>query len=188
MSWPTSSPGPRRARCRPCGAAGARQGIHPAVLSDLGLRPAVDALVSRSAVPVIVDGGLDERAAPSVEATLYFTIAEALTNVVKYARASEAVVTVRQSDGHAQVEISDDGAGAPIPRAARAFAVSSIGSVRSAGTSTSTASPDRHPRVRRRAAGPASPHRRRDLRMLRRRPVPLRSVSVAPRASGRPLP
>jgi signal transduction histidine kinase len=91
------------------------QGIHPAVLSDLGLRPAVDALVSRSTVPVIVDGGLDERAAPSVEATLYFTIAEALTNVVKYARASEAVVTITQSDGQAQLEIRDDGAGGADP-------------------------------------------------------------------------
>ena len=91
------------------------QGIHPAVLSDLGLRPAVDALVSRSTVPVIVNGALDERAAPSVEATLYFTIAEALTNVAKYARASQAAVTITQSDGHAQVEVSDDGAGGADP-------------------------------------------------------------------------
>jgi signal transduction histidine kinase len=91
------------------------QGIHPAVLSDLGLRPAVDALVSRSSVPVVVEGGLAERAAPSVEATLYFTIAEALTNVAKYARASEALVTITESDGHVQVEVSDDGTGGADP-------------------------------------------------------------------------
>jgi signal transduction histidine kinase len=90
-------------------------GIHPAVLSDLGLRPAIDALVSRSTVPVVVDVALEERPAPSVEATLYFTIAEALTNVVKYAEATEAVVTVAQVDGHAQVEIRDDGAGGADP-------------------------------------------------------------------------
>jgi signal transduction histidine kinase len=91
-------------------------GIHPAVLSDLGLRPAIDALVSRSTVPVVVDVALEERPAPSVEATLYFTIAEALTNVAKYAEATEAVVTVAQVDGHAQVEIRDDGAGGADPR------------------------------------------------------------------------
>jgi signal transduction histidine kinase len=91
------------------------QGIHPSVLSDLGLRPAVDALVSRSAVPVVVDGALGERAAPSVEATLYFTIAEALTNVAKYARATQATVAIRQSDGHVQVEVSDNGAGGADP-------------------------------------------------------------------------
>jgi signal transduction histidine kinase len=90
-------------------------GIHPAVLTDLGLRGAIDALVSRSPVPVTVDVALDGRPAPSVEATLYFTIAEALTNVAKYAEATEAVVTVVQVDGHAQVEIRDDGVGGADP-------------------------------------------------------------------------
>src|SRR5919112_1437409 len=61
------------------------RGIHPTILSDLGLRPAVDALASSSNVPVTVHGDLDQRPAASVEATLYFTIAEALTNVAKYA-------------------------------------------------------------------------------------------------------
>jgi signal transduction histidine kinase len=90
-------------------------GIHPAVLSDRGLRPAVDALVSRSPVPVTIDGGLDDRPAPSVEATLYFVIAEALTNVAKYAQATQASVTITQGDGHAQVEIRDDGSGGAEP-------------------------------------------------------------------------
>jgi len=91
------------------------QGIHPAVLSDLGLRPAIDALVSRSTVPVTVDVELDRRPAPSVEATLYFTIAEALTNVAKYAQATQAAVTVTQVGAQAQVEIRDDGVGGADP-------------------------------------------------------------------------
>jgi signal transduction histidine kinase len=90
-------------------------GIHPTVLSDLGLRPAVDALAARSAVPVIVEGDLDERPAASVEATLYFTISEALTNVAKYADATQAVVTIASGDGQAQVEIRDDGSGGADP-------------------------------------------------------------------------
>jgi len=90
-------------------------GIHPAVLSDLGLRPAIDALVSRTAVPVAIEGGLDERPVPSVEATLYFVIAEALTNVAKHAHATQAVVTIAQVDGHAQVAVRDDGSGGADP-------------------------------------------------------------------------
>ena len=91
------------------------RGIHPTVLSDLGLRPAVDALVARSTVPVTVHGDLDGRPVPSVEATLYFVIAEALTNVAKYADATEAVVTITGADGQAQVEIRDDGSGGADP-------------------------------------------------------------------------
>jgi signal transduction histidine kinase len=91
------------------------RGIHPTVVSDLGLRAAVDALASHSSVPVTVRGELDRRPAPSVEATLYFTIAEALTNVAKYAGASEAVVTIGGGDGQAEVEISDDGSGGADP-------------------------------------------------------------------------
>ncbi len=91
------------------------RGIHPTVLSDHGLRPAVDALAARSTVRVSVHGELSRRAAPSVEATLYFTIAEALTNVSKYAEATAAVVTIANTDKHAQVEIADDGRGGADP-------------------------------------------------------------------------
>jgi signal transduction histidine kinase len=91
------------------------RGIHPTVLSDRGLRPAVDALTARCEIPVTVHGDLDQRPAPSVEATLYFTIAEALTNVAKYAHANEATITITSGDGHAQVEIRDDGTGGADP-------------------------------------------------------------------------
>src|SRR5918995_3612088 len=56
-------------------------GIHPAVLTDRGLRAAVDALAARSPVHVYVEGDLAERPAPAVESALYFAVAEALTNV-----------------------------------------------------------------------------------------------------------
>ena len=91
------------------------RGIHPAVLSDRGLRPAVDALIARCSVPVTVQGDLDRRPAASVEATLYFTIAEALTNVAKHAQATRATITISNSDADAQVEIEDDGIGAADP-------------------------------------------------------------------------
>jgi signal transduction histidine kinase len=92
------------------------RGIHPAVLSDRGLRPAVAALADRSRVPVTVGGDLAERPAPAVESALYFTVAEALTNVAKYAEASEAVVTISSGEHQAEVEISDNGLGGADPQ------------------------------------------------------------------------
>ena len=91
------------------------RGIHPALLSEHGLRPAVDALVARSPVAVTVHGELTDRPAPSVEAALYFTVAEALTNVAKYSRATTASVTLSSGDGQAQVEVCDDGRGGADP-------------------------------------------------------------------------
>ena len=70
------------------------RGIHPAVLTERGLAAAVGALATRCAVPVEVVDPLAERLPPAVEATAYFTVAEALTNVAKYAEATHAVVTL----------------------------------------------------------------------------------------------
>ena len=67
-------------------------GIHPAVLSDRGLGPALEALATRAPVPVEVSGVPSCPLRPAVEAAAYFVTAEALTNVAKYARASEAFV------------------------------------------------------------------------------------------------
>ena len=91
------------------------RGIHPAVLSDRGLAPALEALAGRSPVPVEVAGTPPDRLPPAVEAAAYFVIAEALTNVVKYANASQARVSVSRSNGHAVVEIADDGCGGADP-------------------------------------------------------------------------
>ena len=92
-------------------------GIHPAVLSERGLRAAVDGLAARSNVPVTVRGDLVERPAAAVELALYFTVAEALTNVAKYARANSVVVTIETVGEQAEVAICDDGQGGADPSA-----------------------------------------------------------------------
>jgi len=91
------------------------RGIHPAVLSDRGLGPAVEALAVRSPLPVKIVEVPGERLPEPVEAAAYFVIAEALTNVAKYANASTATVAVRRKNGHAHVEVRDDGVGGADP-------------------------------------------------------------------------
>jgi signal transduction histidine kinase len=91
------------------------RGIHPAVLSDRGLGPAVEALAVRSPLPVRVVEVPQERLPAPVEAAAYFVVAEALTNVAKYAHANEATVAVRRQNGHAEVEVADDGVGGADP-------------------------------------------------------------------------
>jgi signal transduction histidine kinase len=87
------------------------RGIHPAVLTDRGLEPALDALVTRAPVPVTVHAQLAERLPPPVETAAYFVVSEALTNVAKYARATHATVALRRANGHLMVEVADDGIG-----------------------------------------------------------------------------
>jgi PAS domain S-box-containing protein len=87
------------------------RGIHPAVLTERGLRPAVEALAGRAPVPVEIDGDPGERLPPTIEVTAYFTVSEALTNVAKYARASRATVRLAREDGALVVEVRDDGVG-----------------------------------------------------------------------------
>jgi signal transduction histidine kinase len=87
------------------------RGIHPAVLSDGGLEPAIAGLVSGSRTRVRVDEVTSKRFPPSVESAAYFVVAEALTNVARYAEAREAHVAVRSEDGHVLVEVRDDGRG-----------------------------------------------------------------------------
>ncbi len=91
------------------------RGIHPAVLTERGLAPAIGALASRSTVPVEVLAVPDDRLAPALEATAYFTVSEALTNVAKYAEASHATVLVEPRDGELVVEVRDDGVGGASP-------------------------------------------------------------------------
>ena len=79
-------------------------GIHPAVLGEHGLGAALDGLVARCPFPVDVRVAA-ERAAPAVEAAIYFTIAEALTNVAKYAQAIQASVTIEVEDGTLVAEV-----------------------------------------------------------------------------------
>jgi signal transduction histidine kinase len=80
------------------------------VLSDRGLAAAVEALAGRCAVPVDLDLP-EERLPEPVEATAYYLVAESLTNIAKYAEASEASVTVRRDGDSVRVEVRDDGVG-----------------------------------------------------------------------------
>jgi PAS domain S-box-containing protein len=86
------------------------RGIHPSQLSEYGLAHAVRQLGKRAPLPVDVEIP-DERLPQAVETTLYFTIAEGLTNVVKYAGASKALVAVAVHDGVVTAEVADDGRG-----------------------------------------------------------------------------
>jgi PAS domain S-box-containing protein len=87
------------------------RGIHPAVLTERGLSPAIAALAARAPVPVEVVDVPADRLPGALETTAYFTVAEALTNVAKYAEASVATVRVACEDGSLVVEVRDDGVG-----------------------------------------------------------------------------
>jgi PAS domain S-box-containing protein len=91
------------------------RGIHPAVLTDHGLRPAFAMLAARAATPVEIVAVPDERFDPSVEATAYFFAAEALTNVGRYAEASGAKLEARRSGDRLVVTVTDDGRGGAQP-------------------------------------------------------------------------
>jgi signal transduction histidine kinase len=87
------------------------RGIHPAVLSDHGLGPAIHVLVERAPIEVECDLTFDGRLPAPIEAAAYFVVAEGLTNVVKYANATRATVSVHRRPGAVEVVVSDDGIG-----------------------------------------------------------------------------
>jgi PAS domain S-box-containing protein len=90
------------------------RGIHPAILSDRGLGPALEALAARS--PLVIDMRLVEDRLPEpVEAAAYYVVSEALANVAKYAEASSVAVSIARVNGRAVVEIADDGIGGADP-------------------------------------------------------------------------
>ena len=91
------------------------RGIHPAILTDRGLGAALEGLVARAPVPVEITDLPEERLAAPVEAAAYYVVAEAITNVAKYAQASNVTVSVRRSNGHATVVVADDGIGGADP-------------------------------------------------------------------------
>ncbi|HET8873078.1 MAG TPA: PAS domain S-box protein [Gaiellaceae bacterium] len=93
------------------------RGLHPALLTDRGLRAAIEMVASRTPVPVEIEDIPDERLPEPVEAAAYYLIAETLTNVTKYAQASEVHIRVASSDATVVVEVSDDGVGGADPAA-----------------------------------------------------------------------
>ena len=91
------------------------RGIHPAILSEGGLGPALRTLARRSPVPVQLQVGMEERLPERVEVTAYYVVAEALTNVAKHADASVVQVDVDRDDGLVRLDIRDDGVGGADP-------------------------------------------------------------------------
>jgi signal transduction histidine kinase len=91
------------------------RGIHPAVLTERGLGPALDALLARAPIPIEIADMPDRRLTAPVEAAAYYVVAEAIANVGKYARASSATVSISRSNGAATVSVSDDGVGGADP-------------------------------------------------------------------------
>jgi len=91
------------------------RGIHPAVLSEGGLRPALAALARRSAVPVELDVDVPARLPEQLEVAAYYVVSEALTNVAKHAQATAAQVELRVSAAGLHLSVRDDGIGGAAP-------------------------------------------------------------------------
>ena len=85
------------------------------MLTERGLGPALDALLARAPVPVEIAELPEQRLSAPVEAAAYYVVAEAVTNVGKYARASSATVSIGRSNGAVTVTVSDDGVGGADP-------------------------------------------------------------------------
>jgi signal transduction histidine kinase len=93
------------------------RGIHPALLSERGLETALETLARRAPLPVNLGGVPRDRLPEAVELAAYFVVAEALTNVAKYAAASRATVDITRMNGKLVVKVEDDGVGGADPDA-----------------------------------------------------------------------
>ena len=91
------------------------RGIHPAILSQGGLAPALRALARRSAVPVELHSQIERPLPDEVEVAAYYVVAEALTNAAKHARASVVHMDVTTDDGTLTLKVRDDGVGGADP-------------------------------------------------------------------------
>ena len=91
------------------------RGLHPMVLAQSGLEPALGTLVDRSAIPVRLHVAVARRLPGEVEATAYYLVSEALTNSARHSGASVVVVNVVSVDGELRVEVADDGRGGARP-------------------------------------------------------------------------
>lgn len=87
------------------------RGIHPTLLREDGLDPALEALARRAPLPVSVEGSSGARLAPQLELAAYFVAMEALTNTVKHAGATSITISVRREPGLLRLQVSDDGLG-----------------------------------------------------------------------------
>ena len=90
-------------------------GVHPAILTDAGLGPALEALATRTPLPVRVAASPSERLPPAIEVAAYYVACEALANAVKHADASSVTITAVIANGSLVLEVADDGAGGADP-------------------------------------------------------------------------
>jgi signal transduction histidine kinase len=91
------------------------RGLHPAILAERGLGPALAVIAERCPVPVLIEAIPDQRLPGPIEAAAYFVVAESLTNVAKYAEATTARVRVTHALESLLIEIEDDGRGGTDP-------------------------------------------------------------------------
>jgi signal transduction histidine kinase len=91
------------------------RGIHPAILAEGGLVPALKTLARRSPIPVELDNRCDGRLPDSIERAAYYAVSEMLTNAAKHAQASTVYVDVERADGLLHVSVRDDGVGGADP-------------------------------------------------------------------------
>jgi signal transduction histidine kinase len=91
------------------------RGIHPAILSERGLAPALKILARRSPTPVALDVQIDGRLPDGVEVATYYVVSEMLTNTAKHAQASAVYVDVTRVDGVLHICVRDDGVGGADP-------------------------------------------------------------------------
>jgi signal transduction histidine kinase len=88
--------------------------LHPTLLSEAGLGPALRSLARRSPVPVDLQVHVDERPPPSVEVAAYYVVSEALVNAIKHANASLVNVIVETSGDRLLAAVADDGVGGAV--------------------------------------------------------------------------
>jgi signal transduction histidine kinase len=91
------------------------RGVHPAILSEAGLGPALRALARRSTIPVDLDVRTDTRLSEPIEVAAYFVASEALANAAKHAQASRMEVSLAMRNGSLVLSIRDDGIGGADP-------------------------------------------------------------------------
>ena len=87
------------------------RGLHPAILTERGLAPALQSIATRAPFQVEIDGVPSERLPAVIEAAIYYVVAETLTNAAKHAGASEACVELSTTSDRVNVEIRDNGGG-----------------------------------------------------------------------------
>ena len=92
------------------------RGIHPAILSEGGLRPALRTLARRSPIPVTLDVLSDRRFPEPIEVAAYYVVSEALTNAAKHAGASDVGICLTEEDGALHLSVRDDGVGGADPQ------------------------------------------------------------------------